>query len=126
MLGLSGQDREASDAGARSRQWRVPDDAARARPGAGSLLPDISLNAGKARYVAGDAPLPAGPYSRRPLDEVGLRRGGDSDLDMDSYGLRRGDVGQRATAVPSLAIRAGGAVGGAARRTDWSAKYGNR
>lgn len=127
MLGL---DRETSDAGrvvggggggnGGGRQpWRLPE----ARPSV-NALPDITLNAGRARYVAGDGLLASGPYTRQPLSVAG-----DNDLDGYSISRLRADMGPALRGGPP-AVKAGGALGGGggggnslARRTDWSAKY---
>jgi hypothetical protein len=116
MLGL---DREPSDVtrggGAASRQpWRLPD----ARPGAGAL-PDITLNAGRARYVAGDGLLAGGPYTRQPL-----ALGSDPELDGYSISRLRADLGPSLRGAP--VVKAGGPLAGAGaggRRTDWASKY---
>lgn len=130
MLGLDrgAVEREASDVG--RRPWRVPDEPRRA-----GLLPDIALNAGKARYVAGDAPLPSGPYTRLRADDAMAggafgRRGMDDEFDsLGALRLRQGEAMQ-APRVPAIRAGAlgvgGGGGGGAARRTDWAAKYGGR
>ena len=124
MLGL---DREPSDAGMRgaaARGWRL-DEARAARPamggGGGVALPEIPLNAGRARYVAGDAALAAGPYSRRPNDDFS---------DLDSFAISRlrpaGDPPLLRAPAPVKVAAGGGGGGGGVRRTDWSAKYGGR
>ena len=126
MLGL---DRELSDAGrqgggggggggAGRQPWRLPE----ARPSVGAL-PDITLNAGRARYVAGDGLLASGPYSRQPLSMAG-----DPELDGYSISRLRADLGPSLrSGVPSVVKAGGGGLGGVggggARRTDWSAKY---
>lgn len=116
MLGL---DREPSDVSrGPGRQWRLPD----ARPSVGAL-PDITLNAGRARYVAGDGLLNSGPYTRQPLI-------GDNDFDGYSISRIRADLGPSLRGAGAPVLKAGGApLGGAgagARRTDWASKYGNR
>ena len=123
MLGL---DREASDVsrapaggmgggGAGGRQpWRLPE----ARPSAGAL-PDITLNAGRARYVAGDGLLAGGPYTRQPLSMA------DPELDGYSISRLRADLGPPMRGAP--VVKAGGAAlggsGAVGRRTDWASKY---
>jgi hypothetical protein len=132
MLGL---DREPSDLARRTqpmgahqthshqtsaaRPWRVPEDSGRGQP----LLPEIPFNAGRARYVAGDAPL-AGPYSRRSDTDFG---------DLDNFSLSRfrpGGADLNPVLRAPVQVRAGGGAGGGvggsvgARRTDWTAKYG--
>eukprot|EP00048_Salpingoeca_helianthica_P013398 m.200404 g.200404 ORF g.200404 m.200404 type:complete len:523 (-) comp15497_c6_seq1:53-1621(-) len=121
MLGL---DREPSDVsrhaggggGAGARQpWRLPE----ARPSVGAL-PDITLNAGRARYVAGDGLLAGGPYTRQPLAMAA-----DPELDGYSISRLRADLGPSLRGAP--VVKAGGpalgAAGAGGRRTDWASKY---